>query len=134
MGLDLMPNGKLVYKRGEIWWVNLNPVVGNEVGKQRPCLILQNDVGNKSSSTTIVVPLMPGHKTFPFVVNIMPTAENGLDKARNINLSQLRVVDAQRISNKLGLLEEIYWENIEKATGIELGFSESFTIDKSQTE
>lgn len=55
-----------------------------------------------------------------------PTAENGLDGDRHINLSQLRAVDAQRIKNKQGTLEDIYWEEIEKAVSIELGFNSAF--------
>jgi mRNA interferase MazF len=121
-----MPNGNLVYKRGEIWWVNLDPTIGSETGKRRPCLILQNDLGNKSSTTTIVAPLMPGRKSFPFVVNINPSIQNGLDSERNINLSQLRVVSFQRISKQLGVLENTYWAEIEKAVNIELGFSAVF--------
>jgi mRNA interferase MazF len=121
-----MPNGNLVYKRGEIWWVNLDPTIGSETGKRRPCLILQNDLGNKSSTTTIVAPLMPGRKSFPFVVNIDPSIQNGLDSERNINLSQLRVVSFQRISKQLGVLENTYWAEIEKAVNIELGFSAVF--------
>lgn len=121
-----MPNGSLTYKRGEIWWVDLKPVVGSETDKERPCLILQNDVGNCKGATTIVAPLLPGTKTYPFVVNVTPTTGNGLDIARHINLSQMRAVDSQRIKNKQGTLEEIYWSQIEKAVGIELGFSLAF--------
>ena len=57
-----MPNGTLTYKRGEIWWVDLQPVIGSETDKKRPCLILQNDIGNKNGATTIVAPLLPGKK------------------------------------------------------------------------
>jgi mRNA interferase MazF len=121
-----MPNGKLTYKRGEIWWVDLQPVVGSKTDKKRPCLILQNDIGNQNGGTTIVAPLLPGHKTYPFVVNIAPTAQNGLNGDRYVNLSQLRAVDAMRIKNKQGVLEDIYWEQIEKAVCIELGFSAAF--------
>lgn len=121
-----MPNGKLTYKRGEIWWVDLKPVVGHETDKERPCLILQNDIGNQNGSTTIVAPLLSGAKTYPFVVNVTPTDKNGLDKERHVNLSQMRAVDAQRIKNKQGDLEEIYWREIEKAVCIELGFSLAF--------
>lgn len=121
-----MPNGTLTYKRGEIWWVDLKPVVGSETGKQRPCLILQNDIGNQNGMTTIVAPLLPGVKNYPFVVNVAPTAQNGLDGQRHINLSQMRAVDAQVIKHKQGILEDIYWEEIEKAVGIELGFSLAF--------
>jgi len=121
-----MPSGNLTYRRGEIWWIDLKPVVGRETDKGRPCLILQNDIGNKNGSTTIVAPLLPGAKTYPFVVNVTPTAKNRLDKDRHINLSQMRAVDAQRIKNKQGDLEEIYWDEIEKAVCIELGFSLAF--------
>ena len=121
-----MPNGTLTYKRGEIWWVDLKPTIGHETDKERPCLILQNDVGNQNGSTTIVAPLLPGTKTYPFVVNVTPTVQNGLNDDRYINLSQMRAVDTQRIKNKQGVLEDIYWEEIEKAVCIELGFSSAF--------
>lgn len=121
-----MPKGTLTYRRGEIWWVDLNPVIGSETGKERPCLILQNDIGNKSGTTSIVAPFLPGMKTYPFVVNVAPTAQNGLDRDRHINLSQMRAVDAQRIKNQQGVLEDNYWEDIEKAVCIELGFSSAF--------
>ena len=118
-----MPNGTLTYRRGEIWWVDLKPVVGSETDKERPCLILQNDTGNQNGTTTIVAPLMPGIKTYPFVVNVAPTSQNGLDGDRHVNLSQMRAVDTRRIKNKQGILEDSYWEEIEKAVCVELGFS-----------
>ena len=121
-----MPNGILTYKRGEIWWVDLQPAIGKETDKERPCLILQNDVGNRNGSTPIVAPFLPGTKTYPFVVNVTSTKENGLDGDRHINLSQMRAVDSRRIKNKLGVLEKRYWQEIEKAVCIELGFSWAF--------
>ncbi len=117
-----MPNGTLTYKRGEIWWVNLQPVVGSETDKERPCLILQNDLGNKFGATTVIAPLLPGTKNYPFVVNVSPTIENGLDKDRYIHLGQMRSVDSQRITERLGSVSDRYWSEIEKAVLIELGF------------
>lgn len=116
----------MTYKRGEIWWIDLKPVVGRETDKKRPCLILQNDIGNQNGSTTIVAPLLPGTKAYPFVVNVVPTSQNGLKGDRHINLSQMRAVDARRIKNKQGVLEDTYWQDIEKAVCIELGFSLAF--------
>ena len=118
-----MPNRTLTYKRGDIWWVDLNPVLGSETGKERPCLILQNDIRNQNRATTIVAPFLSGRKAYPFVVNVTPTAKNGLNIERYINLSQIRTVDFQRIKNKQGVLEKCYWPAIEKALCIELGFS-----------
>jgi mRNA interferase MazF len=124
-----MPRGNLRYRRGEIWWVNLDPTVGSETAKKRPCLILQNDVGNALSDTTMVAPLLKGAKTYPFVVNIEATLENGLDENRGIHLEQMRVVDNRRIDNKLGTLEDKYWIEIEKAACIVLGFNPVFETD-----
>lgn len=117
-----MPNGVLVYKRGEIWWVDLRPIVGSETDKVRPCLVLQNDLGNLNGETTMIAPLLPGAKRYPFTVNVIATYENKLDKQRYINFSQMKVVDSQRFIRKLGELEDIYWEEIKKAVLIELGF------------
>ena len=117
-----MPDGTLTYRRGEIWCVELRPVVGNETDKKRPCLILQNDVGNQYGTTTIIAPILPGTKAYPFAVNVKPTEINRLKGLRHINLSQMRVVDAQRIQNQQGVLEDIYWKDIEQAVAIELGF------------
>jgi len=121
-----MPNKRLTYKRGEIWWVDLDPKVGDEVGKTRPCVILQNDVGNKMGGTTIVAPLGKGAANFPFVVNITKTPQNGLDMDRYIDLGQMRAVAHQRVKSICGILEETYWDEIEKAVLIELGFDAVF--------
>ncbi|AFZ37255.1 transcriptional modulator of MazE/toxin, MazF [Stanieria cyanosphaera PCC 7437] len=108
-------------KRGEIWWVNLNPVVGSETAKIRPCLIVQNDIGNQFGDTTVIVPfLTPGN--YPFIVNVQPTAANGLDKERGLNLSKIRPVSLKRLQNKLGVLENKYWSEIKKALLAECGF------------
>jgi mRNA interferase MazF len=124
--MALMPNSDLRYKRGEIWWVNLDPSVGNETAKKRPCVILQNDIGNARSNTTMVAPLLKGSKAYPFVVIVEATVANGLDETRGIHLEQMRVVDARRIDNKLGTLENNYWSEIEKAVCIVLGFNPIF--------
>jgi mRNA interferase MazF len=121
-----MPRGDLRYRRGEIWWVNLDPTVGNETTKRRPCVILQNDVGNTHSETTMVAPLLKGARNYPFIVNIEATVANGLDENREIHLEQMRVVDNQRIDSKLGTLEDKYWSRIEKAVCVVLGFNEIF--------
>jgi mRNA interferase MazF len=124
-----MPNDDLRYRKGEIWWVNLDPAVGNETAKKRPCIILQNDVGNARSKTTMVAPLLKGVKNYPFVVNVAATADNGLDENRGVHLEQMRVVDDRRIDSKLGTLDDKYWSQIEKAVCIVLGFNSVFDME-----
>lgn len=117
-----MPNGKLTYRRGEIWWIELDPTVGVETRKTRACLILQNDFGNKQSSLTIVAPFLD-RKNYPFVVNVHPTSDNGLDKERGVHLNQIRAIDCSRIQTKLGDIDGGYWKEIERAIAVQLGFT-----------
>ncbi len=106
------------FRQFEIRWVDLDPTRGAETKKRRPCLILQDNVVNQGSRTVIVAPILPGHKDWPFVVNLKPTKSNGLDKNRHVNLKQLRAVDVSRITNKQGAAEKHYWEPIKVALGI----------------
>lgn len=99
---------KQTYHQLEIWWVELDPTVGAETKKMRPCVIVQSDLVNKGSVTLLVAPILPEHKAWPFVVNVKPSSQNGLDQDRHINLKQLRVVDMSRIKNKQGVLEPTY--------------------------
>ncbi|MGH7884247.1 MAG: type II toxin-antitoxin system PemK/MazF family toxin [Thermodesulfobacteriota bacterium] len=107
-----------MYKQLEIRWIDLNPTRGAETQKKRPCVILQSDLVNLGSKTFIVAPVLPGHKDWPFAVNIEPTSKNGLNKDRHINLKQLRAVDKSRIDNKQGVLEKEYIEPINEALKI----------------
>ena len=111
-----------MYKRLEIRWVDLDPTKGAETRKKR-CIIVQDSIVNQGSKTVIIAPLLPGHKNWPFAVNLVPTKRNGIDKERHINLKQLRSVDVSRISNKQGVLESRYWGEISNALKIVLGLS-----------
>lgn len=101
-------------KQFDIYWVDLNPTRGAETRKQRPCVIIQSNVINRGSRTVIVAPLLPDHKNWPFVVNITPSKKNKLDKERNLNLKQMRAVDVSRLSNKYGVLEQRYSDDIHR--------------------
>ena len=112
-------------KRGEIWYVNLDPTVGDEANKQQPCLIIQNDLGNLHLKKTIIVPFLKPNK-YPFVVIVKASKINNLDRDRGLDLSHIRSVSQTRIANKLGVLEPKYWAKIKKAVLIQLGFDEMF--------
>lgn len=107
------------YKRFEIWWIALDPIKGNEAGKTRLCLVLQNDVGNQFSKVTIIVPFLEP-RNYPFVVNVKPSLQNGLDRERGLNFSQMRVVSYEKFKTKIGKLEKKYQPKIEEAIAIEL--------------
>lgn len=109
------------YKQLEIRWIDLDPTRGAETQKKRPCVILQADPVNDGSKTVIVAPILPGHKGWPFAVNLTPSEKNGLDKERHINVKQLRAVDVSRIENRQGVLEPHYLSSIRDALEIVFG-------------
>jgi len=83
----------MAVKRGEIYWVEFDPVKGSEQGGLRPALVVQNDVGNRFSPTTIVVAItrtVPP-QPYPFVVIVSPD-ESHLPERSAINCSQLATI------------------------------------------
>lgn len=117
-----MPQGNLTYRRGEIRFVRLDPIVGAEAQKTRSCLIIQNDVMNQYGSLTIVMPFRPGSKNAPYVVNVKASPSNGLDQDRYIDVGQIRAIDHSRVLGMVGILEEEYWELISDAVNLVLNF------------
>lgn len=107
-------------KHFEIWWVDLDPTVGHETQKKRPCLLVQSDLVSRGSKTLLIAPILPGHKDWPFVVNLIPSAENGLDQERHVNLKQLRAVDTSRVKNRNGILEKSYLKAVQQCLRIVL--------------
>lgn len=80
-------------RRGEIYWVEFEPVKGSEQGGLRPALVVQNDTGNRLSPTTVVVAITRAlpPKPYPFVVVIDPD-ESGLPERSAINCAQMATV------------------------------------------
>lgn len=95
--------------------------MGVEAGKTRACLILQNDLGNRASKITTIVPFL-AKKNYSFVVNVLPTSENGLARERGLHFNQIRSIDRSRVTSKIGKLEDIYWNEIKAAIDVQLGF------------
>ena len=89
-------------KRGEIFLVNFNTVIGREQGKIRPALIIQNDLGNEYSPTTIIAPLTTKEFSREFSTNVfLAKKDSKLDKNSTVLLNQIRVIDKSRILKKL---------------------------------
>lgn len=104
-------------KRGEIYYAALDPVVGSETGKTRPVLIVQNDIGNQYSPTTIVAVITEYSEkkaTYPICVAI--GKDSGLKKNSIVNLSQIRTLDKRRLTgSKLATLPEEFMEKVDMA-------------------
>ncbi len=102
-------------RRGEIYLVALDPVVGSETGKTRPALVLQNELANRSSPTVTVVPLTSRvGRVYPFQVRI-PAGEGGLGTPSKALCEQIRTVSRQRLRQRLGELSAQRLEEIRQA-------------------
>lgn len=109
--------------RGDIYLVNLDPVVGKEIGKARPAVIIQNDIGNKFSPVTIIAPISTVKEiTKPLPIMIyLSEFEGGLKEDSYVDCGQIRTVDwKERLITKLGTLSQIKMQEINKALKISL--------------
>lgn len=106
---------------GEIWDVNLEPVIGSEIGKQRPTLVFSNDINNEHSRTVTVIPMTSQtvEKHYPFEVNV-PKGMAGLTADSRIKTNQIRTVDKHRLVAFRGTLPSDYLPQVEKALKIHL--------------
>ena len=84
-------------KRGDIWLVNLDPTIGSEIKKSRPCVVISPPELNSQLRTVMVAPMTTKGFPAPFRVPITHAGTKGL-----IVLDQLRTVDKSRLAKRLG--------------------------------
>ena len=108
-------------KRGEIYYADLSPVIGSEQGGMRPVLILQNDIGNRFSPTTIVIPLTSIQKKKAHPTHVTVDCEF-LESESTLLLEQIRTIDKTRLSDYLGQISKEDMERVETAVAVSLGF------------
>lgn len=108
-------------RRGEVYWVRFDPVVGAEMGKTRPAVIVQNDAGNAHSKTTIVATIssrLPD-RPYPFLVAL---PEGTLPRPSVVNCAHLRTIDMGRVvSQCVGRLDRDTMRRVDAALVASLG-------------
>ena len=109
--------------RGMVVEVSLDPVIGHEQGRSRLCVVLQNDVGNRFSSTTIVVPLTDAaHIKAPSPIYVLvKQGEGGTTKDSYILCDQIRTVDQRRFRSVFGTLSPETMASVDAALLVSLG-------------
>ena len=117
-----MKNNQPTIYRGEIYYADLSPVRGSEQGGLRPVVIIQNDVGNKHSPTTIVAPITSKMGKKPLPTHIL-FCGCGLAKDSIILMEQIRVIDKSRLQQKMGSLPSEKIEAVDMAIKVSLGVS-----------
>ena len=92
----------LAVQRGEIWLVNLDPTIGSEIRKSRPCVIISPPEMHDHLRTVMVAPMTSKSRAAPFRVAITHAGLKGL-----ILLDQMRTVDKQRLVTRMGAVSPV---------------------------
>ena len=111
-------------KQGEIWIVNLDPSIGAEIKKSRPCVIVNDDAVG-ILPLKIIAPIT-GYKdkfnNVPWMVTLNPGNENGLDKKSVIDLFQVRSVAEERLIERVGMIEADQILSVKAALKVVFGY------------
>ena len=92
----------MVINQYEIYWVDLNPSVGHEIKKIRPCAVVSPNEMNFNTDTVIIAPMITKSKNYPTRIKIEFEKKTGW-----IVLDQIRTINKMRLKEKAGCLREI---------------------------
>ena len=111
-------------QRGDIYWVNLDPTIGAEIKKTRPCVVISPNAANRSGPLVIIAPVTRAQgKTVYFHEILLPEVSSNLQYDSKLKVFQLRCIDKKRLSkSKIGsispdLIKELD-EKIRIVTGL----------------
>jgi len=80
--------------RGEVYWIDLEPSVGSEANKRRPCVIVSRDASNRAAATVTIVAITSNvRRIYPFDVYL----EAVLDKPSKVQANQVRTISKERL-------------------------------------
>ncbi len=104
-------------KQNEIWLINLDPTIGAEIRKTRPAIIISDNTLGKLA-LKIIVPITDWKDNYliaPWMIQISPSAQNGLTKLSSAGCFQIRSVSEQRFVKKIGIIDNGIHERIKSA-------------------
>lgn len=111
-----MLNKDWVYRRGDIYYVDLNPVIGSEQGGSRPVIVIQNNSGNRHAPTLIVAMITSKtSKNGQLPTHYLLKENPALDEPSVVLLEQLRTIDKRRVREYLGRTSKREMLAIDKA-------------------
>ncbi len=95
-------------KQGDIYLINLDPTIGSEMQKTRPCIILNNNTIGKLALKIIapITDFKTHYDSVPWMVTLEPDTNNGLTKTSSIDLFQIRSVSEKRLVKKMGFTND----------------------------
>ena len=118
-----MDRSERTIHRGEIYYADLNPVVGSEQGGTRPVLILQNEVGNWFSPTVIVAAMTARGGKAHLPTHVPVGTDSGLRRPSLVLAEQVRTIDKSRLLERVGMLPPEKQEQVDRALRISFALS-----------
>lgn len=119
-----------IIHRGELYYADLNPVVGSEQGGIRPVLILQNEVGNWFSPTVIVAAVTAKSRKACFPTHVLVGRDSGLRQPSVILTEQIRTIDKSRLLDRIGVLSPEKQEQVDRALLVSFALSQKIEEDQ----
>jgi len=107
-------------KRGQVYYADLEPILGSEQGGIRPVLIIQNDVGNQASPTTIIAPITSQRKATCHVTHVELRNSFLIPKSIAL-LEQVRTIDKRRLDRYVTFVSAAVMGDVDHAIHISLG-------------
>lgn len=108
-------------RKGELYFAELSGTVGSEQDGVRPVLIIQNDVGNRNSPTTIIAPLTSRNDKTVLPTHIILDKRYGLSGKSLVLLEQIRTVDKCRLLNYIGAVDTETMKRVDECIRISFG-------------
>lgn len=105
----------MIIKKGDIFYADLSGGVGSEQHGERPVLIIQNNIGNKYSPTTIVAAITTHEKKLDLPTHVLLDESCGLKQQSIVMLEQIRTIDKSRLKKKIGKCNPIILKNVNNA-------------------
>ncbi|MEW6308043.1 MAG: type II toxin-antitoxin system PemK/MazF family toxin [Bacillota bacterium] len=112
-------------RRGDIYYADLSPVIGSEQGGIRPVIVIQNDVGNKYSPTTIVAAITSQIDKARLPTHVeLSGEESGLGRNSVILAEQIRTIDRRRLRERVAHLDPGLLDRVNDALSVSIGLRE----------
>ena len=119
-----------IVHRGELYYADLNLVIGSEQGGIRPVLILQNEVGNRFSLTIIVAAVTAKGNKSCLPTHVQVGIDSGLRQPSVILAEQIRTIDKSRLLDRIGVLPPEMQEQVDRAVLVSFALSQKIKEDQ----
>ena len=117
------------FRRGDIYLVNLNPFIGSEQGGTRPCVVVQNNLGNRFAPTLIVLPITSRMGKRGKTTHYLLKNQKGLVRDSFVEAEQPQTIDKSRIKAYLGHVDKKAMREIEGRVLSAFGINSSMRKD-----